>query len=153
MRTIPAPPKPTAAKVASPRAKHGRHEQAPSLGWSLGVERAAGFTHEAVVGIAVCIRHKAQALAGEIDLAQGGPYGFAISEDRRISRAEDTGEPVISGAGPKRAHHHQAAFAHTCTVKIKRAQPRERGRQKSGMPPEAEANHMDGTGSSKPAAS
>ena len=42
-------------------------QQAPSLGRGLGVESIAGFTHEAVVGIGIL--HKAQALAGGIDLA------------------------------------------------------------------------------------
>ena len=65
----------------------------------------------------------------------------------RISRAEDTGEPRLDlrqqgqrGLTTTRPHS-----AHTGTVKIKGVlNPGQRGRQKSGMPPEAEAHHMDG---------
>ena len=93
--------------------------------------------------------HKAQALAGGINLAQGRPNRFAILErDQRISRAEHTGEPRLDlrqqgqrGFTTTRPHP-----AHTGTVKIKGVlNPGQRGRQKSGMPPEAEAHHMDGS--------
>ena len=94
------------------------------------------------------VLHKAQALAGGINLAQGNPYRFAILErDQWISRAEDTGESRLDfrqqgqrGFTTTRPHS-----AHTGTVKIKGVlNPGQRGRKKSGMPPEAEAHHMDG---------
>ena len=98
--------------------------------------------------VGIGILHKAQALAGGIDLAQGDPYGFAIlGRDQRISSAEDAGEPRLDlrqqgqrGFTTTRPHS-----AHTGTVKIKgMLNPGQRGRQKSGMPPEAEAHHLDG---------
>ena len=110
------------------------------------MEAAAGFAHEAMVGTGVL--HKAQALAGGINLAQGNPYRFAILErDQWISRAEDTGESRLDfrqqgqrGFTTTRPHS-----AHTGTVKIKGVlNPGQRGRKKSGMPPEAKAHQMNG---------
>ena len=98
--------------------------------------------------VSVGTLHKTQALAGGIDLANGSSTHFAILwGDQQISRAEHTGEPRLdlgqqgqgrfTGAGPHPAH--------ACAEKIKDVlNPGQRGRQKGGMPPEAEAHHMDG---------
>ena len=110
------------------------------------MKSGAFFAHEAVIGTGTL--HKTQALGGGIDLAQGSSNRFAIfGRDQRISRAEDTGEARLDlrqqgqrGFTTTRPHS-----AYTGTVKIKGVlNPGQRGRQKCGMPPEAEAHHMNG---------
>ena len=103
----------------------------------MGIEAAAGFAHEAVIGSGTL--HNTQALAGGIDLVQGGPNGCAVLERaQRISRAEHTGEPrldlrqqihgVLTATRPHPAH--------TGAVEIKGVlNPGQRGCQKNGMSP------------------
>ena len=91
---------------------------------------------------------KTQALAGGIDFAQGGSNRFAIlGRDQGISRSDHTGEPRLdlrqqSKRGFATAGPHPA---YTCAIKNKDLlNTRQRDRQKSTMPPEAEAHHIDG---------
>ena len=69
------------------------------------------------------------------------------ARDQGISRAEHTGEPRLDlrQQGQRGLTTTGPHPAHTGAVKIKGVlNPGQRGRQKSGMPPEAEAHHMDG---------
>ena len=99
--------------------------------------------------------HATQALAGGISSAYGITNRLTIlGGDQGVSCAEHTGEPRLDlGQQTERGFTTTGAHpADTGTVKIKDlGNPGQRGRQKGGMPPEAEAHHMDGSlGISRP---